>query len=215
MQMSHNPYSPPRAQVDGAEETSPFDFSANVRYSFTSRHLWWAGWCCVLGLVLTPLYIYFESIKAATPEYRGAAMATLFVMTGLSVYANFILKKLLTEKSGYRGANLGISLYILASIASTLAEPFIDHADALFTPLSIAELVLFGALTIYLGLKLLRCEDPLFGQMKLIAYLTIAMGIATASVLLVLLGILFSFPLAIALAKMFFRASHALDKVQA
>jgi hypothetical protein len=55
----------------------------------------------------------------------------------------------------------------------------------------------------------------LFGQAKQIAYLTIAMGIALASVVLVLFGVLLSMPLGIAMARMFFRASQALEKVQA
>lgn len=215
--MSRNPYTPPNAQVDGAKEKTPFDFSGDVEYSFTPKQLWWAGTCSVLGVLLTVPYFILAFLAESKPALKFVSLATAYAMTLLSIYVYLIFKKLLIEKSRYRGASLAISLYILVSIVTALTAPLFDseNPSAFATVLSVAQLALFGAIAIYLGVQLLRCEDGLFGQAKQIAYLTIAMGIALASVLLVLFGVLLSMPLGIAMAKMFFRASQALEKAQA
>ena len=215
--MPHNPYTPPTAQVDGVVEKTAFDFSNMIDYSFTPKQLWWAGICCVFGVLLAIPYLAMAVMVESIPALKSILVITIFVMTALSIYAYLIFKKLLSEKSGYRAANLGISLYIVASIITALTAPFTNSADnSMFTTvLSVVELIAFGGLAIYLGIKLLRCEDPLFGQIKPIAYLTLAMGITLASVILALLGVLISFALGIAMALMFFRASKALAMVQA
>ena len=214
--MSYNPSTPPSADVDGVLEKTPFDFSAQVEYSFTPQQLWWAGVCCVLGVVLTLPYFVLVYMTESMPALKFASLATAYVMTTLSIYVYLIFKKLLIEKSRYRGASLAISIYIVASIVTVLTAPFYDNENpsTLITVVSVAQLVVFGGLAIYLGVMLLRCEDPLFGQLKTVAYLTIAMGIALTSVVLALLGILLSFPLGIALAKLFFRASKALTQAR-
>lgn len=215
--MPHNPYTPPAAQVDGVIEKTAYDFSSTIDYSFTPKQLWWAGVCCILGVLLAIPYLVMAVMVESMPALKSTLIVTLFVMTALSIYAYLTFKKLLSEKSGYRAANMGISLYIVASIITALTAPFTNSADSsMFTTvLSVAELIAFGGLAIYLGIKLLRCEDPLFGQIKLIAYLTLAMGITLASVILALLGVLISFALGIAMALMFLRASRALAMVQA
>lgn len=215
--MPHNPYTPPTAQVDDAAEKTPFDFSSTVDYSFTPKQLWWAGSCSLLGVLLTIPYFVLAFMAESKPALKFVSLATAYAMTILSIYVYLIFKKLLIEKSHYRAASLAISLYILASIVTVLTAPLLDseNPSSFATTLSVAQLALFGALTIYLGVKLLRCEDGLFGQSKQIAYLTIAMGISLASVILVLFGILLSLPLGIAMAKMFFSASKALEKVHA
>ncbi len=213
--MSHNPYTPPTSQLDGVVEKTAFDFSSTADYSFTPKQLWWAGACCVFGVVLAIPYfatIFMES----TPALEFASMATLFVLVALSIYVYLIFKKLLTEKSGYRAANLGISLYILASILAALTAPFTNNTEASLTTtvVTVIELMVSGSITIYIGIQLLRCEDPLFGQGKRVAYLTLATGITMTSVILAPIGVFVSFALEIAMAIMFFRASHALAEVQ-
>ena len=214
--MSRSPYIPPDAQVDGVEEKTPFDFSNTVEYSFTPHQLWWAGNCSVLGVILTLPYFALSFMADTMPALKYVSLATAYAMTLLSIYPYLIFKKLLIEKSHYRAASLAISLYILASIITVLTAPLLDseNPSGFIMAASIAQLILYGALAIYLGMQLLRCEDGLFGQSKQIAYLTIAMGIALASVVLVLFGILLSLPLGIAMAKMFFRANKALAQVQ-
>lgn len=214
--MPHNPYAPPTVPVDGIEEKTAFDFSATAEYSFTPKQLRWAGICCVFGVVLTPIYFALVYFEQSIPALHLASIATLYAMVALSIYVYLVFKKLLHEKSGYRAANLAISLYILASIISALSAPFNSAAEIslFYTMRSIGALVLFGGLAIYLGIKLLRCADNLFGQSKPIAYRTLAMGIATASVLL-LFGFLLSIALGIAIAVLFFRASTARTAVQA
>ena len=171
----------------------------------------------MLSVLLTVPYFILAFLAESKPALKFVSLATAYAMTLLSIYVYLIFKKLLIEKSRYRGASLAISLYILVSIVTALTAPLFDSENptAFATVLSVAQLALFGAIAIYLGVQLLRCEDGLFGQAKQIAYLTIAMGIALASVLLVLFGVLLSMPLGIAMAKMFFRASQALEKAQA
>lgn len=215
--MAYNPYTPPVAQVDGVEEKTEFDFSGTASYSFTPRQLWWAGIACVLSIVLTIPYFILVAMAASIPGLKFALAASIFAMTAISIYAYIIFKKLLNEKSGYRGANLGISLFILISIVFGITS-MVTHDASNTLPviiLSVAELLIFGGVAIYLGIKLLQCADPLFGQNKPIAYLTLAMGITFASVVLVLFGLLVSFALYIVMAIMFFRASKALAKTQA
>ncbi len=214
--MPHNPYSPPSAPVDGVEEKTAFDFSDKVDYSFTAKQLWWAGVCCLLSVVLTPLYFFFIFTASTVPVLKDFSVAMAFVMTGLTIYIYLLFKKLLNEKSNFRAANLAISLYILISIISALAAPFSNSTDTSLTTtlIAVGELFLVGSIAIYLGIQLLRCEDPLFGQNKPIAYLTIAIGITLASVVLAMLGVLISLVLGIVMSIMFFRASKALAKVQ-
>lgn len=213
--MPHNPYTPPTAQLDGVVEKTVFDFSSTTDYSFTPKQLWWAGACSVFGVVLALPY-FAALFMESTPTLEFASMTTLFVLVALSIYVYLIFKKLLTEKSGYRAANLGISLYILASILAAFTAPFTDNADATLTTtvVTVIELIVSGSITIYIGIQLLRCEDPLFDQGKLVAYLTLATGITMTSVILAPIGVLVSFALEIAMAIMFFRASHALAEVQ-
>lgn len=214
--MPHNPYAPPTAEVDGVEEKTAYDFRGENSYSFTSKQLWWAGASCVLSILLTPLYFYFIFAAQSIPVLKDFSIATAYVMTGLTIYIYLIFKKLLNEKSGFRAANLGLSLYIVMSIISALAAPLTNSGDTSLTAtlLSIGELLVFGIVTIYLGIQLLRCEDPMFGQMKRVAYLTLAIGITLASVLFALLGVVLSIVLGIVMARLFFRASKALAKVQ-
>jgi len=214
--MPHNPYSPPTAQVDGVEERTAFDFSDRTDYSFTSKQLWWAGVCCILGVVLTPIYFFFIFSASSVPVLKDLSIAIAYVMTGLTIYIYFIFKKLLNEKSDFRAANLAISLYILMSIISAVLTPFNNSAAPSLTAtlLSVGELFLVGIIAIYQGIQLLRCEDPMFGQIKPVAYLTLATGITLASIVLALLGVLISIALGIVMALMFFRASKALAKVQ-
>ena len=215
--MAHNPYTPPTVQVDDVEAKSAFDFSTTLDYSFTPKHLWWAGVCCVLGVVLTPIYFALVYFAQSMPAIKSISLATVYVMTALSIYVYLIFKRLLNQKSGYHAANLAISLYIVASIVSALTAPLTNGADtSLFnTLLSIGELVVYGGLAIYLGIKLLRCEDALFGQNKQIAYLTLAIGITMVTVVLAPFGILLTIPLGISMAIMFFRANKSLIKAQA
>ena len=214
--MSHNPYAPPTAKVDGVEEKTVFDFAQDSDYSFTPKQLWWAGVCSLLGVALTPLYFFFIFSAPSVPVLKDFSVATAFVMTGLAIYIYLIFKKLLNEKSGFRAANLAISLYLLMSILSALATPFSNSADTSLTTtlIAVGGLVLVGIIAIYLGIQLLRCEDPMFGQMKLIAYLTLAIGITLVSVVLAMLGVLISIVLGMVMAIMFFRASKALAKAQ-
>ena len=215
--MPHNPYSPPTAQVDGVEENTPFDFSESVGYSFTPRQLWWAGVCCILGIVLTFPMLYFGYMETINPIWNYASLSTIYIATFLTIYVYIIFKKILTEKSLHCAANLAISLYIISSVISALMASLADDRSntSLFTsPLWVAEYVISGLIHIYLGIKLLRCEDLLFGLSKTIAYLSIAVGITTASVVLVPIGLFVSIALEISMALMFFRASKALTKVQ-
>jgi hypothetical protein len=214
--MPHNPYAPPTAPVDGVEEKTAFDFSESADYSFTPKQLWWAGVGCLLSVALTPLYFFFIFTAPSVPVLKDFSVATAFVMTGLTIYIYLIFKKLLNEKSGYRGANLAISLYILMSILSALAAPFSNDTDTSLTTtlIAVGEIVLVGIIAIYLGIQLLRCEDPLFEQKKAIAYLTIAIGITLVSVVLAMLGVLISLVLGVVMAILFFRASKALAKAQ-
>ena len=215
--MPHNPYAPPVAQVGGVEEKTEFDFSGTAPYSFTPRQLWWAGIGCVLTVVLTIPYFILVAMAESMPGLKFALAASIFAMTAISIYIYIIFKKILNEKSSYRGANLAITLYILFSIVSAITS-MVTHGASNTLPvivLSVAELLIFGGVAIYLGIKLLHCTDPLFGQIKPIAYLTLAMGITFASVVLMLLGVLVSFAFYIVMAIMFFRASKALTKAQA
>lgn len=214
--MPHNPYAPPTAKVDGAEEKTAFDFSSDIDYSFTPRQLWWAGICCLLSVGLTPLYFFFILTAPSVPVLKDFSVATAFVMTGLTIYIYLLFKKLLNEKSDFRAANLAISLYLLISIISALSAPFSNSADTspMATFIAIGELVLIGIIAIYLGIQLLRCQDPMFGQMKSVAYLTLATGITLVSVVLAMIGVLISIALGVVLAILFFRASKALAKVQ-
>ena len=215
--MSGNPYAPPTAKVDGVPEKTAFDFVAETDYSITPKQLWWAGACCSLSVLLSPIYLYFLLTAPSIPVLKDISQFISIFILGLAIYVYLILKKLLIEKSSYRAANLAISLYIFVSIISGVLgffSPSAAQGSATFDLLSVGELLLFGAASIYLGLQLLRCEDPLFGQRKPVAYLTLAMGITVATVFLALLGILISIVLDIAMALLFFRASRALSQVQ-
>lgn len=214
--MPHNPYAPPTAPVDGGDEKTAFDFIDGASYSFTPKQLWWAGACCVLSVIFTPIYFYSLFTSESIPVLRDISNVLVYLMTGVAIYVYLIFKKLLREKSKYQAANLAISLYILMSIISSLVALLHNSSNAsqIDTLISVGELLLFGSVSIYLGLQLLRCEDPLFGQRKTIAYLTLAMGITLMTVVLALLGIVLSIGLDIVMALMFFRASHALEKAQ-
>ena len=68
-----------------------------------------------------------------------------------------------------------------------------------------------GVIYVFLGIKLLNCEDNLFGYLKPFSYLTIATGIMTAVVVLVFFGFITAIISDIILALIFFKAAKLMQ----
>ena len=68
-------------------------------------------------------------------------------------------------------------------------------------------LILLGNLTVVYGVKLLSCDDALFGHLKMLAYLNIAGGILAGSVVLAVIAPIATAAAAVVAALVFFKSS--------
>jgi hypothetical protein len=203
---------------------------SDVRYTL-------AGWSAIAGVVLVvPLFVLGIVVKAlpavalgVTPPPAAFAVVPLYMMclvaqTFCMLFALYHLRHLLAERFSFREA-LGPILAII--VVSAVIAAFMLIARVCYTigflsrPGVIAALVLLGMLLIVIGilniviaLRLLRIGGNPYGLMRPFAYLTMAVGIGCASIVLMPLAGLIDMAGGIVLALIFFRAADSEGDVE-
>ncbi len=173
-----------------------------------------AGWLSVAAAALAfPLLIisFISGIIGNTNTsllYIEALFSTGYV--ALYVYIFVMLKRLLNEKAAFHDVDNYITLIIWMNIAITAVSiitlPFTGAQGVIGIGILLS-LIPLGVIYVVFGIKLLNCEDDLFGYLKPFSYLTIATGIMTAAVVLILLGIVTAIVSDVILALIFFKTA--------
>lgn len=177
-----------------------------------------AGWLSVVAAAL-----YFPQIiigliselsadKSKTFLYLEALLNTGFIV--IYVYIFVMLKRLLNEKAAFHDADKYITFLVwtnvVITVISVIALPFPEAQEVVGAGI-IYLMVPLGVIYVVFGIKLLNCEDNLFGYLKPFSYLTIATGIMTAVVVLVFFGFITAIISDIILALIFFKAANLMQ----
>lgn len=177
-----------------------------------------AGWLSVVAAAL-----YFPQIiigliselsadKSTTFLYLEALLNTGFIV--IYVYIFVMLKRLLNEKAAFHDTDKYITFLVwtnvVITVISVIALPFPEAQEVVGAGI-IYLMVPLGVIYVVFGIKLLNCEDNLFGYLKPFSYLTIATGIMTAVVVLVFFGFITAIISDIILALIFFKAANLMQ----
>lgn len=177
-----------------------------------------AGWLSVVAAAL-----YFPQIiigliselsadKSKTFLYLEALLNTGFIV--IYVYIFVMLKRLLNEKAAFHDTDKYITFLVwtnvVITVISVIALPFPEAQEVVGAGI-IYLMVPLGVIYVVFGIKLLNCEDNLFGYLKPFSYLTIATGIMTAVVVLVFFGFITAIISDIILALIFFKAANLMQ----
>jgi len=178
------------------------------------KNLSLAGWFSVVSAVITlPLIIIgfisgMSENKSAALLYLEALFSTGYVV--IYVYIFTILKRLLNEKVAFHDVDKYITFLIWINVAitvfSVITLPFIKVQEIVGVGMLILMIPL-GVIYVVFGIKLLNCEDNLFGYLKPFSYMTIATGIMMATIVFILFGMITSIISDVILALIFFKAA--------
>ncbi len=177
-----------------------------------------AGWLSVVTAVLSFPLLAISFIsgmaedKSASLLYLEALFNTGYV--AIYVYIFITFKRLLNQKAGFYDVDKYITFLIWINIiitaVSIITLPFAKAQEIIGIALIIL-LIPFGIIYVVFGIKLLNCEDNLFGYLKPFSYLTIATGIMITVVVLMLFGMITSIISDVILALIFFKAAKLLQ----
>lgn len=177
-----------------------------------------AGWLSVVSAVLAlPVLIisFISGIledKSATLLYLEALLNTGYVV--LYVYILIMFRRLLNEKSAFHDVDKYFTFLIWINISITvigiIALPF-PEAQSIIGIGVLVLLIPFGVIYMVFGIKLLNCEDNLFGYLKPFSYMTIVTGAMIAVIVLALLGIITTMISDVILALIFFKAAKLIQ----
>lgn len=178
------------------------------------KNLILAGWLSVvLALLAFPSIII--GIISGIAQEKNPILDYLTALLNIGytvvyVYVMVIFKRLLNQKASFYDVDkyiiFSIWLNILITIISIIALPF-TQLEEIMGILSVVILIPFGVIFTVFAIKLLNCDDNLFGYLKPFSYLTIASGIMIATVILLPFGLITSIISDIILAIIFFKAS--------
>lgn len=179
----------------------------------TKKYLNLAGWLAVVSAVITFPGIIL-SIISGMVQVKSASLLYLEAIfntgtTALTVFIFIMLKRLLNEKAKFHDVDKYITFLIWVTIILTVIEVLTLPFSEIQGIIGLGVIVLIiplGIIYIVFGIKLLNCEDNLFGYLKPFSYLSIATGIMMAVVILIPLGMITSIISDIVLALIFFKA---------
>jgi hypothetical protein len=212
-----NPYEPPKSKVDDVlPNEGPFRYKAGETYRASPALLRWAARCELLSIPLLLSAVGLEIVSASRPEYKGLGVLLAAFATAASLIVYYALSLLLTERSQYRQANWAIMAAAWYSIISTVMQllswllswPEGDNTQMVM-------LFIAGAVTLWVGIMLLRNPDPLWGLGRTYAITAVASGIAMMTVLLAVLALVPMVWSMVVGVQLYGRAAQELEKAQA
>jgi hypothetical protein len=212
-----NPYEPPKTKVDDVLPNSGnYRYRAGESYRASVKLMQWASLAQWVSIPLLLLAVGVEFWVVSNPSARSVQTLLAVVNTGLSLLVLYALSLLLTERSQYRAANWAILATAWLTIINTVMLAFMwvmggeeGQATQMFM------IFVAGAVTLWLGVMLLRNEDPLWGIGRAYAVSTIASAVAMMSVILALLAIVPLIWNMVVGARLFAQAAKELHAAQA
>ncbi len=180
----------------------------------TEKNLNLAGWIAIASAVLA-IPLVALGIMSGVAEDEGVAMLLLETILSMGalilyVYILIMLRRLLNEMANFNKVDKYITLLIwfnvIVTVISVMALP-VTELQAIMGIAVLLLLIPLGIIYVVVGVKLLHCEDDLFGYLKPYSYLTIATGVMVAVIVLVPFGIITSIIADVILALIFFKAA--------
>lgn len=205
--MDENPYAAPRgALLD--------DTAAPPLPDWTSAQLRVLGWLS-LASTLGALVVMLLSLAMLGPTGHAAAYAYWLglVVVLLGDYLLLRLKSFIEARFAAHGLGWPVWLTIGLSLLLEAADPFLGYSSrqpgwqALFFGLA---LIVYGALTVWLGVRLLKVPGA-YRALRHMAWLLIIGGLMLASLILALPAMLPLLGASLMLALVFFKASAELQ----
>jgi hypothetical protein len=178
------------------------------------KNLSLAGWLAVLSTVLPLPLLAVNVVSWMAEDHRAlwhwlAALAGA-VYVGVEVYLIVMFRHLLNQKAAFHDVDRYITWLIGLSIAISalgILDIPLAEAEDVMDIVSLILTMVYGIVCVVFGIKLLNCEDNLFGYLKPFAYLHIATGVMTAMILFILLAIATSIISDVILALIFFKGA--------
>jgi hypothetical protein len=170
-----------------------------------------AGCICIVSAVTTFPILIMQYLAIFGENYPAQSILS-FISLGLFIYIFHSLRRLLNEEFDFHLVDAYITALIWINVGVTVISAVVTSPDAVFSIFGLIALVALGIVMIAFGITLMKLEDPLGGFLKPFCYLSIAQGVCTASVILILLGFLSSIAADVLLALIFFRTA---DRVSA
>lgn len=171
-----------------------------------------AGWLSVIFAVLhIPYTIYVVLVDITEQNVLSVYLTGVLdtILLAMYVYVMIIFRRLLNQKASFHDLDTLITILIWATIAvwffGLVTLPFIGSESLAIA--AVVFLILLGILTVVYGVKLLSCDDALFGHLKMLAYLNIAGGILAGSVVLAVIAPIATAAAAVVAALVFFKSS--------
>ncbi len=180
----------------------------------TEKNLNLAGWIAIASAVLAIPLVALD-IMSGVAEDESVAMLLLETILSMGalilyVYILIMLRRLLNEMANFNKVDKYITLLIWFNVIVTVIGVMALPVTELQVIIGVAVLLLLiplGIIYVVVGVKLLHCEDDLFGYLKPYSYLTIATGVMIAVIVLVPFGIITSIIADVILALIFFKAA--------
>ncbi len=176
-----------------------------------AHHYSTAGWMsAIYATTLIPIFIV-SIVTQFVDSLRFLAYVMTGVSVGLFIYVLLSFKKLLNLRYSFDEVDRIIHILIgitLIHLPIAFLSDWIGGTFDAYDGLSLLFVIISGAVTIVFGIKLLNVSHNLFNLKKPLGYLLIANGIAYASIIFLLFGIIIDFVVAILLAVLFFKADR-------
>lgn len=170
-----------------------------------------AGWVCIVSAVTTFPILIMQYLALSGESYSAQAILS-FISLGLFIYIFHSLRRLLNEEFDFHLVDTHITVLIWVNVGVTVISTVVTTPDAVFAIFVLIALVALGIVMISFAITLMKLQDQLAGFLKPFCYLSIAVGVCTASIILIPLGLLASIAADVLLALVFFRIA---DRVSA
>lgn len=181
-----------------------------------------AGVAALFAAVLHPMYWLTEVSANIGPEGLRTELGLLdgvfVILTGLTAYIYYSLKRILNEHCEYHRADtlLTIEVWLTISVAAVLLVVGVFFSNDSDLPMTIAfpvALLMHGAVDTILGIQLLRDSEQLPGLLKGIGVVVLLLGIVNLSLIMTFLTLILFPVFALMLALLFLREPEAVEFV--
>lgn len=163
----------------------------------------------ILTLPLLTLAVFSGLLAKTHPELQTISVILEIAISIIGVYVFLATKHLLNNFANYYALDRIINILIfltIASIALPLFRLFNLWSPSLRLAIDIGFIFIIGVIQLIFGLKLLKCDNNLFGHKKILSYLSIIAGGLAVTVILSPMAMLVGIAMDIYLAKIFFDA---------
>ena len=179
----------------------------------TPKTLTIAGWLAMLSAFASIPMAYLAFKLEGQTDSTGILILTTMQVAGtlLFIAITLLLKRFLKRIFNFHDTDKSIDLMIMANIVAgifVIGGMYISQIKGTVGTAALVMIVFQGIVQLQFGYRLLKLHDSLGGFLKPFCYLNIATGVCIASVVLILVGVVFSAISDLMLGTIFFSASR-------